>query len=121
MISITLTTHDDEKLEIVEYEILAWLSWPFEWVFTGCRKLMETVELMRTGSCLVASQEWGKELLVPAGELRNPSRHQVIKGTSFPPVRRCWRYEERTDYVGAVVDGIGSTMVCRGRMERRHR
>ncbi len=121
MLRITVTKHNDEKLEIVEYDVLAWLSWPFDLLLTSCQKLSETVELMTKGSCVVASQEWCKEFFIPSGEVRNPARHQVVKGTLLPPCCRKWRYEARADYVSAAVDGVGSSMVCRGKVERRQK
>ena len=121
MVRITVTKHNDERLEVVEYDILAWLSWPFDLLLVGCQKLIATVELMAKGSCVAASQEWCKEFYIPSGEVRNPARHQVVKGALLPPCCRKWRYEARSDYVSAVVDGVGSSIVCRGKTTRRHR
>ncbi len=121
MIRITATKHDEARLEIIEYDILAWLSWPVHLLAEGFRKLSEAVELYAKGSCTVASTEWCQEYFVPSGEARNPDRHKIVKGSMLPPCRRKWSYETRTDYVSAAVDGIGSSMICRGKLERRHK
>ena len=57
MIRITATKHDKARLEIIEYDILAWLSWPVHLLAEGFRKLSEAVELYAKGSCTVASTE----------------------------------------------------------------
>lgn len=49
MIRITATKHDEARLEIIEYDILAWLSWPVDLLAEGFRKLSEAVESDTTG------------------------------------------------------------------------
>lgn len=121
MIRITATKQDEARLEIIEYDILAWLSWPVHLLAESYRKLREAIELYAKGSCTVASTEWCQEYFVPSGAVRNPGRHKIVKGAMLPPCRRKWSYETRTDYVSAAVDGVGSSVIFRGKVERRHR
>lgn len=118
MIRITVTKHDEARLEIIEYDILAWLSWPFDLLAVGYRKLSRIIKLRTRDSCVFTSLEWCKEYFVPSGGVRKPDSHRIVKCSMIPPCRRKWSYETRADYVSSAVDGIGSSMICRGKTER---
>lgn len=114
MIIIEITKHDDKTQEIIHYSIFAWLGWPLELIDSCCRYLAEQARLAVTGSCVVFTGGWVKEQFVPSGGLDNPFSHRVLRTTKLMPYRTVTRYEDRADYLRAIEEGIGSTILCSG-------
>ncbi len=119
MMIITLSTYNDTTQEIIQYDILAWLSWPLELITLGYRRLVEWIKLSTTGSCVALTHEWVKERVIPIGAIGKPSCHRTLRTTILAPYRKVTRYEDRADYQQALENGIGSTVLCKVRVCQR--
>lgn len=98
MISITASKCNDEKLEIVRYDLLAWHMWFFEVVSLVSSTLREIVLTAAYGVCVRSSMAWVQERFVPTGCLKKPWSHRTVRTTTFCPFRTITRYEAISDY-----------------------
>jgi len=119
MISIEIYVHNDEKLEIVQYDLLAWSIWPYEIAWLVFGTVRETVRMAIHGFYIRTSLTWAKESFVPKGCFDIPIKHRIEKSTRFSPCRTVTRYEDPLDYQQAIKHGSTENLICSGRAEFR--
>jgi hypothetical protein len=121
MISITASKCNDEKLEIVRYDLLAWHIWPFEVVSLVSRTLREFLLMASYGICVKSSYVWVQERFVPTGCLKKPLAHRTDKTTAFCPIKTIAHYEAISDYQKAKNIGTTESTVYTSKAEVRSR
>ncbi len=119
MVSITASKCNDEKLEIVRYDLLAWYMWPSEVVSLVSRTLREVVLMAAYGVCARSRMAWVQERFVPTGCLKKPWCHRTDRTTTFCPFRTITRYEDISDYQKAKEFETTESVAFGGKSEAR--
>lgn len=102
MISIAIIVRDDRTQNLTTYDLLAWLSWPFDLLSIILDAVTEAYRLIMTGTQIVTTGGHVKSYCVPTGAIGHPHRYMNVLTSRFTPFRRVVRYEARADFLAAI-------------------